>query len=337
MTTTLRLPVPNSWYALAFASELKPGTVLARRLAGRDLVLYRTRSGKVNAAGAYCPHLGAHLGYGGTIEGEEIRCPFHAFRFDLDGRCTATGYGTKPPPTARLTVWPVCEANGIVFVWYDSRGLPPTWVPPALNMRGWTGIHRRAFTLRDHPQETVENGVDIGHFAIVHGYSDVQVEQDITTEGHIFRAGYAATRPMPVLGRLGAKVRFHFELAAYGLGYSLVNVRVPAFGVQSRLFILATPTETDSITLHLALSLRKIKPGKQFHPLLGFVPGSLLSDLIARAIHSSLVHDANQDFVIWENKRYIHPPALAQGDGPIGKFRTWARQFYHESPVVVEA
>ncbi|HET9496201.1 MAG TPA: Rieske 2Fe-2S domain-containing protein [Chloroflexia bacterium] len=337
MTTTLRLPTPNSWYALAFSSELKPGTVLTRRLAGQDLVVYRTRSGKANVTGAYCPHLGAHLGHGGTVVGEEIRCPFHAFRFDLDGRCTATGYGTKPPPTARLNVWPVREANGIVFVWYDSRGLPPAWTPPALDMRGWTRMHRRAFTLRDHPQETVENGVDIGHFAIVHGYSDVQVEQDICIDGPVFRTAYAATRPMPGLGRLGAKVRFHFELAAYGLGYSLVHVRVPRFGVRSRLFILATPTEPDRITLHLALSLRKVNPGKQYHPLLGIVPGGLLSNLIARAVHASLVHDANQDFVIWENKRYVHPPALAQGDGPIGKFRTWARQFYHEQPVVIEA
>jgi nitrite reductase/ring-hydroxylating ferredoxin subunit len=337
LTSTLRLPIPNSWYALAFSSELKPGTVLTRRLAGRELVLYRTRSDRANATGAYCPHLGAHLGHGGTVVGEEIRCPFHAFRFDLDGRCTATGYGTKPPPRASLSVWPLHEVNGIVFVWYDSEGLPPTWTPPCLSMRGWTGIHRRTFVLRDHPQETVENGVDIGHFAVVHGYSDVEVEKDIAVEGPVFRTGYAATRPMPFLGRLGAKVRFHFELSAYGLGYSLVNVRVPRFGVESRLFILATPTEADRINLHLALRVRRINPGKQFHPLLGFMPGRLLSDAIASAIHSSLVHDAQQDFVIWENKRYIHPPALAQGDGPIGKFRAWARQFYHEAPVVVEA
>lgn len=54
---------------------------------------------------AYCPHLGAHLGIGGTVEGETLRCPFHAFRFDTGGVCVATGYGTKPPPTARARVW----------------------------------------------------------------------------------------------------------------------------------------------------------------------------------------------------------------------------------------
>ncbi len=44
---------------------------------GVDLVLFRTESGKAVGTDPYCPHLGAHLGYGGQIEGETIRCPFH--------------------------------------------------------------------------------------------------------------------------------------------------------------------------------------------------------------------------------------------------------------------
>ena len=60
---------------------------------------------------------------------------------------------------------------------------------------------------------------------------------------------------------------------------------------------------------------------------------------LARAIdvHASLVHDAQQDFLIWENKRYLARPALARGDGPIGKFRLWARQFYHDLPETMRA
>ena len=33
---------------------------------------------------AYCPHLGAHLGHGGIINGECIECPFHAWRWKTD-------------------------------------------------------------------------------------------------------------------------------------------------------------------------------------------------------------------------------------------------------------
>jgi len=32
--------------------------------------------------------------------------------------------------------------------------------------------------------------------------------------------------------------------------------------------------------------------------------------------------------VVWQHKRYVQPPILAEGDGPAGKYRQWARQFY---------
>jgi hypothetical protein len=31
---------------------------------------------------------------------------------------------------------------------------------------------------------------------------------------------------------------------------------------------------------------------------------------------------------IWEHKRYLARPALAAGDGPLGLYRKWTRQFY---------
>ncbi|WP_459250257.1 Rieske 2Fe-2S domain-containing protein [Streptomyces youssoufiensis] len=45
----------------------------------------------------YCPHLGAHPGHGGTVRGENLVCPCHHFRFDPEGACVRTGYGTAPP------------------------------------------------------------------------------------------------------------------------------------------------------------------------------------------------------------------------------------------------
>ena len=36
----------------------------------------------------------------------------------------------------------------------------------------------------------------------------------------------------------------------------------------------------------------------------------------------------DQDIPIWEGKRYLSRPGLAEDDGPIMRFRHWARQFY---------
>jgi nitrite reductase/ring-hydroxylating ferredoxin subunit len=336
VTHSVTLPIPNSWYAVAYTSALKPGALLSRKLAGQDIVVFRTASGQACVMDAYCPHLGAHMGIGGRIEGETIRCPFHAFQFDTAGACVATGYGTKPPPTARVRVWPVREVNGIVLAYYDSRGAAPAWEPPQLDTRDWTPLISHVLDMRDHPQETVENGVDIGHFGAVHGYSDVALRKDLVIDGPFFGVSYAARRPMPVLGRFGAMVDFEFQLEIHGLGYSLVTATVPAFGVQARLFITASPTVEGRVDFGLALSLRRIESRRKVHPLAVLVPRRVLERFIAHAIHRALIHDVYQDMDIWQNKRYVHPPALAEGDGPIGKYRVWTRQFYYEDELAAE-
>jgi hypothetical protein len=37
-------------------------------------------------------------------------------------------------------------------------------------------------------------------------------------------------------------------------------------------------------------------------------------------------------FEVWRHKRFASRPALAAGDGPIGLYRQWTRQFYAASP-----
>jgi phenylpropionate dioxygenase-like ring-hydroxylating dioxygenase large terminal subunit len=76
---------PKGWYVIALSEEIDKGALIQLRYFGRDLIAYRGDSGRVYVTDAYCPHLGAHLGYGGRIEGETIRCPFHGWRFDGGG------------------------------------------------------------------------------------------------------------------------------------------------------------------------------------------------------------------------------------------------------------
>lgn len=317
---------------LAFARELRRGGVLARTLAGRELVLFRTRSGRVAALDAYCPHLGAHLGHGGRVEGELLRCPFHGFCLDTSGRCAATGYGTKPPPTAVSTTWPVREVNGMVCVYHDDEGREPAWEIPAPDMEGWsTPIYRR-FVLEAHPQETTENSVDLGHFSWVHGYRNVRMLRDVVADGAYLSTKYAAERGAPLVGHR-LHFDFEFETHIHGLGYSMVDVAVQGFDVRARLWVLPAPIDAERLVLHLAASG---DGGGRPHPALRVVPGTLRGRAIARGLLLALVQDARQDFAIWANKRYVDPPALAQGDGPIGRYRSWAKQFY-PAPVLREA
>jgi len=317
-------PHPNGWYVLAFARELRRGRVLTRTLAGHDLVLFRTGGGRVAALDAHCPHLGAHLGHGGVVDGECIRCPFHGFRFDAAGRCVATGYGSKAPPTAVARAWPVRELNGMVCVFHDADGQPPAWEIPPADMDGWSTPVYRRFVLEAHPQETTENSVDLGHFSWVHGYRNVRMLRDAVTDGAYLSTAYAAERAAPLVGHR-LHFDFEFETHIHGLGYSMVEVAVQGFEVRARLWVLPTPIDGERIVLYLAASG---DGGGRPHPALRAVPGWLRGRLIGRGLLLALLQDARQDFEIWANKRYVDPPALAEGDGPIGRYRSWAKQFY---------
>ena len=323
---------PAGWFAVGFSHELSRGQILSRQFMGHQLVLFRAQSGKASAVDAYCPHMGAHFGHGGTVEGETIRCPFHGFCFDQRGTCVATGYGTKPPPTARLRTWPLREVNGMLLVYYDHEGQEPTWEVPARDDEGWTPPHTAMWSLRSHPQETTENSVDIGHFRYVHGYQSIEILSDLMADGPHLSTAYAMHRPAGIFGRgqTAQGVRAEFEINVYGLGYSLVEVSIPAYKLQTRHLVCATPTEPGRIELRVSVSLKQIARPRQISPLLQPVPRSLLNRLVSWQVFKTFAHDLQQDFEIWEHKRYIQPPALAAGDGPVGKYRTWARQFYRE-------
>jgi nitrite reductase/ring-hydroxylating ferredoxin subunit len=311
-------PFPNGWFVFGLSDELKPGDVLARTFMGQEVTVFRTRSGQAYAVDSYCPHLGAHFGYGAAVDGEVLQCPFHGFQFNGEGTCVRTGYDSPIPPKARLRTWPLRETDGFLLVYHHVSHEPPVWEIPAVGADGWTRLISQSFTLNDHPQETTENSVDAGHFAFVHRYRNARTLKEFEASGVYLNTAYSARRPLRIFGIELADYEFEFETQIYGLGYSMVNVRVPLFHVTARLWVLPTSIDADRITLRLALRMKKWKL-----PL-----GALLSPLVARMILNGFVHDTRQDFPIWENKRYTDLPALAKGDGPIGKYRQWARQFY---------
>jgi nitrite reductase/ring-hydroxylating ferredoxin subunit len=113
---------PASWYLFGESRELRQGPV-SRHLLGRQLVAFRTESGRLAVMDAQCSHLGADLGFGEVI-GETIRCPFHHWHYGCDGVCTSIpsqARGQVPPPFARQRTYPVVERHGYVF-FFNSHG-----------------------------------------------------------------------------------------------------------------------------------------------------------------------------------------------------------------------
>ena len=72
-------------------------------MAGQNIVLTRNSKGKVDALYAYCLHMGAHLGVGGTVVNEScLQCPFHGWLYDTEtGRLVGTNVNIKTMTKSR--------------------------------------------------------------------------------------------------------------------------------------------------------------------------------------------------------------------------------------------
>lgn len=321
-------PYPTGWFLISFSKELKKGQIKSFTFQGMEVVLYRTDSGNAHMLDAYCSHMGAHMGKGGSIEGELIKCPFHGFCFDKSGKCVKNAYGTKPSPKTLVRSWHIREFNGLIMAFYNPKtNHVPDWEIPELDWEDWSDLDFVEFKLKSHPQETAENSVDIGHLKEVHGYQEVKELRPLHLDGPFLNAKYFMNRPAGILGKIGKNAHAEFEIFKYGLGYSAVEVDVQNFGLRNRHFVFPTPIDGEYIYLRIALSLKKIENGKGFFKLAKYLPFDLRK-LIMPFTLKQYAHDVSQDFDIWQNKIYINPPVLAKGDGPIFKFRKWAEQFY---------
>ncbi len=312
---------PSGWFRVAASDDVPPGAVRTVRLSGRDLVVFRTEDGALGATDPICPHLGAHLGFGGTVVGGALRCPFHGFRFAPDGRCVGTEHCETPPPRARLATWPVRDFAGQVFVFDAARPGPPAFELPSLDERAMSTPRYVTIPLEATVQDIAENGVDLAHFGAVHRYErlrDVAIRYDGPTIASRFRFD----RRNPVSSALG-KVTSVFDTVIHGLGCSVTELHVETFDLRMRLLLLATPVDVRRAEFTVGLSLRLPGP-------LGRAPQKARDAAAAPVVRYFMKHvlgDILQDREIWAHREPLPSPALAAEDAEIGRFRRWAAQF----------
>jgi len=328
LATSSRFPfgIPRGWFVLVMSSELPACAPIPLRAFGRDLVAYRGESGQAHVVDAYCPHLGAHLGHGGCVEGESIRCPFHGWRYDAEGRCTEVPGSPITPDKARLRTYPVREQNGTLLVFFDPAPLAATqgtpWDLPELEEEGWTTprlVHWKR--LRTHPQEIFENTVDVAHIGPVHDGRQARLRGKPRREGERMTVEVAFTAPGDIVGMPGTLNDVELDVTMIGLGVVIVQTHVTNVGVRARQRICVTPLENDVVEIRGIVQVQK-----QGDPE--------YTEELARIFYQAYVEDFAKDFPIWENKRYLTAPLLSPVDGPVGLYRRWCEQFYDEAPAL---
>lgn len=113
------------WHPIAAAVELKQWPVLKKRILGEDLALYRGDDGTLGLVQDRCPHRGASLSCG-MPDGSNLRCAYHAWTFDKEGRCLETPAEptTKLRDRIAITAYPVQEMAGLIFAYMGPKPVP---------------------------------------------------------------------------------------------------------------------------------------------------------------------------------------------------------------------
>jgi vanillate O-demethylase monooxygenase subunit len=195
------------WHPVAYAADVGRAPH-ATTLLGEPLVLWRDTGGAPHAFGDVCVHRGTALSIG-CVEGDEIVCAYHGWRYRGDGACTAIPQLAEParvPARARAVVYPAMERYGIVWAALEPPGRPLPGVPELDDPR-WRTVRTGPFAWACDASRQVENFTDFGHFAFVHTgllgdpTHAVVAPYAVSADGPVLRYAYGRT-DAPTTGQL---------------------------------------------------------------------------------------------------------------------------------------
>jgi len=304
-------PYANGWFAVCFSHEVKPGAVRIVPFAGQDLVIYRTQSGLARAIDPYCPHLGAHLGHGGKVDGENLVCPFHGLSFGPDGGCVRACAG-QTPPNAALTGRYMKEMNGAIMVWRHSEDRPPDWDIPEMDLSGRLNPRYGSHELEGYFDSMVENSMDLTHFGWVHGFTETALSHEV--DGH---------KLIVTITARWKGQRFHSRLTNFGLGFTRGENALPDLGVQVVTLAFATPVEPMKWTFRWSDNPSVARFDRWPAPL-----RKLAYQVLNPLAHRWLISVVGGDFPIWDARTRLPHPKLMAGERSFTAFRRWSAQFY---------
>ena len=157
------------WWPIAFSGAVNGPRPKKVRLLGEDFILFRDGSGRAGMLEEFCAHRRTSLEHG-RVESDGIRCCYHGWLWDADGRCLEQPC-ERPESTFKdkvsMTSYPVQEAGGLVFV-YIGPGAAP--LLPKFDLLVHNRGTRYTWGFTDHCNwlQAAENAADMSHLNWLH-------------------------------------------------------------------------------------------------------------------------------------------------------------------------
>jgi phenylpropionate dioxygenase-like ring-hydroxylating dioxygenase large terminal subunit len=303
-------PLPYGWFYIMEASELAQGELRPIRRFGQDLIVWRDTDNELHLQEAYCPHLGANIGVGGKVIGKTVECPFHKWTFDGAGCVAGIPYTDTINKRANLFSFPVQVHYGNLMAWFHPERAAPSFEllsVPQLDSGEFNGPLSRTHVIKTCLQEMAENTVDAAHFVTIHQHPGAAHYDGLSFEGPMMsmksRQMFPSSRG-PVEGTLDS------YSSGYGFGFVAYKTLI-----EICMLTVNCPVEDELVEQVFQVYYKNPTNDPKV-------------DRIAQAFYTEVNRQLTDDIVIWENKIYRDKPYLCEGDGPITRFRSWAKQFY---------
>ncbi len=183
------------WLPAAMSSELKAdGAPMRLMLLGEQLVAFRDSSGRVGVMDHKCPHRCASLFLGRNEEGG-IRCVYHGWKFDVDGKCV----DMPSVPAARdfkhlvhAKAYKAAERNGLVWVYMGDRKTAPPLPRIEATLLPEAEVTISLVQRECNWLQALEGDIDTSHFGFLHAGG---VSPEIVPEDSLLR--YTVTDRAP--------------------------------------------------------------------------------------------------------------------------------------------
>lgn len=307
-------PIPMGWFFVDYSENLGKEEVRNVNMLDQEWVLFRGENNTVGMTDPYCPHLGAHMGHGGEVCGENIRCPFHHWQWDCEGWNRDIPYGKIAPPIVKkkalLRTLPVQEKWGMIWCWYHPEGEAPIWelpdIPELEDKENYAEPKRGHWEANTAIQEIAENGVDFAHLKFLHGEKEIppaKTEFDWPDYYVDMNNGY-------IVGHSVGPGLNIFKFTYEGVTATMVNYSVPITNELSH--------------MNMSITHQRYEEGTKE----AMIAQHLVDHMVGEADGEDSAGFESVDFIVWNNKKYRPNPLLCDGDGPILKYRQWFRKFY---------
>src|SRR4051794_4400022 len=164
------------WQPVMRARDLPSGWAKPIQIMGQGYTLYRGEGGTPHLVDFRCAHRGTQLSTG-WVEGDQIRCFYHGWKYDGTGQCVEMpAEDPSFPPKVRIKSYPTEEYLGLVFAYLGEGDAPPLPRYPELEEEGVKEVTTRILPYNYF--NGVENSCDIVHVSFVHsdsGFSEAGI------------------------------------------------------------------------------------------------------------------------------------------------------------------